>query len=254
VVEAKNTAGTVTKTSNVVTPARQAQPGDSLGGGYFIGQIRLLKGQHDYDANAPYAADTIYNLIASPAAQGQKEPLFYKDNTTPESNPAISQLLNDGKYITNTFWGDRPGNKFAKNLAIGGHSDWYVPARDELEIFYRNLKPTSGTNYSNGNDLAQDGPANDSSTDSPGVGRSANQNSVPPGPAYTDNNPAQTTIAAFQQGGSEAFPASQGFLWSSTEYSGNTGQGWGISFGNGNQGTPSKNAGRTIRAIRREKA
>ena len=41
------------------------------------------------------------------------------------------------------------GSELAKHmlsLQIGEHNDWYLPSRDELELCYRNLKPTGDPN------------------------------------------------------------------------------------------------------------
>ena len=71
-------------------------------------------------------------------------------------------------------------------LNIGGFSDWAIPARDQQELQYRNLKPTTDANYCWGRD-------------------GDNPNSLPVGKLYTEESPAQTTVEAFKVGGPEAF-------------------------------------------------
>jgi hypothetical protein len=90
-----------------------------------------------------------------------------------------------------------PAAHFCNNLSIGGQTDWYMPAKNELEVCYFNLKPTTTSNNT-----------------SVGI----NPNAVPARASnYTSGNPAQTSAAAFQTGGAEAFD--YGRYWSSTEFS-----------------------------------
>jgi hypothetical protein len=85
-------------------------------------------------------------------------------------------------------------------LAIGGYNDWAIPARDQQELQYRNLKPTSRENYC----WNRDGD---------------NPNSQPIGLLYTPESPTKTTVGAFREGGSEAFQPS--WYWSSSQRSAN---------------------------------
>ena len=83
-------------------------------------------------------------------------------------------------------------------LDIGGFTDWAIPARDVQELQYRHFKPTTEENWQ--------------------YGRSGdNPNSEPVGLLYTDESPAQTSIEAFQEGGSEAFQDRA--YWSSSQRS-----------------------------------
>ena len=103
-----------------------------------------------------------------------------------------------------------PAANFCEALSIGGFTDWYLPARYELDIAYFNLKP--------------DTQANDTSWGS-------NDYSVPRRPL---NNaplfPRQTALTAFNTT-AEAFVAET--HWSSTETSATFG--WGLNFSNGGQ-------------------
>ncbi|MGN7007221.1 DUF1566 domain-containing protein, partial [Neisseria sp. P0008.S004] len=76
--------------------------------------------------------------------------------------------------------------EWALQLNIAGHTDWYLPSRDELELCYRNLKPTDENNWAS----FRDGD---------------NPSSLPTGYPYTEQSPQQTSATAFQGGGSEAF-------------------------------------------------
>jgi hypothetical protein len=103
--------------------------------------------------------------------------------------------------------------QWALGLEINGHKDWCLPARDVLELGYRNLKPTAretGCYFRDGD----------------------NPSSLPPGYPYTEGTPVtQTAIELFQAGGTEAFDAS--WYWSSTVYS--EASAWSQDFGTGSQ-------------------
>ena len=115
-------------------------------------------------------------------------------------------------------------------LTINGFSDWHIPSRDEQELQYRAFKPTDEENYADGID---------------GV----NPSSVPPGEAYTEEFPAQTTVENFRAGAADAF--SDCWFWSSTQHAGNPGYAWGQGFGNGIQSYGRKSYAGRARAVRR---
>jgi hypothetical protein len=138
-----------------------------------------------------------------------------------------------------------PAAQFCEGLSIGGFSDWYLPARDELELCYRNLKPTGAANstsdrgkssitYPEGNDLL---------ADTMGV----NRNSNPTGAAYTSGTPSRTSVTAFINGGTEAFALAN--YWSSSEFSGT--DAWRQHFGDAVQEDGVKISSPYVRAVRR---
>jgi hypothetical protein len=129
-----------------------------------------------------------------------------------------------------------PAAQFCEGRTSGGFTDWYMPAKNELEVCYYNLKPSTTANV---------------------TFRGTNPNSVPArGSSYTSGTPAQTSAAAFQSGGAEAFDSIRQY-WSSTQYSGTSPPpgpyAWQQKFGNGGQYYATKvntyNGG--VRAIRR---
>jgi hypothetical protein len=204
--------------------------GDAYGGGYYAGKI--------------VQGGTTYYIIVAPKSSGENSSKQWK--TTNDAGPTATQTLNNGPAASSSMNSSTyPAAQFCEGLSIGGYTDWYLPSRDELELCYRNLKPTTDANntsarakssytYSEGNDV---------SGDTMGI----NRNSSPTGAAYTSGSPAQTAVTAFKSGGTEAFAA--GYYWSSSEYSA-TGA-WRQAFLDGTQSTVSKNSSYYVRAVRR---
>jgi hypothetical protein len=221
-------------------PANIGQP---VEGGFFAGLI-----SHTADGNPTHA------LIVAPAATGATgggytltTNLKWADETV--AVPANSTLIGannefDGKANTdlmmsliadNTYSaGAFPAAQFCADLSIGGFTDWYFPALNELEIAYFNLKPSTDLNATN-------------------VG--VNPYSVPArASSYTTTVPAQTNVTAFQWGQPEAFTFMSGNLSSahltSTEISATNGTA--VRFDNGGSlSNPPKTASRPVRAFRR---
>lgn len=166
-------------------------------------------------------------VIVAPRALGESPGLYLKNSNTTTPNTVS---LSGGS--SNTYWmiqagqADHPAASFCTGLAINGYTDWVLPAKDQLELCYRNLKPTTSAN----------------TTDS-----GANTNSDPAGANYTAGLPAQTTVDAFKVGGTEAF-ATDNSYWSSTE-SGLTSSFLQM-FTDGSQLVGTKANNRRVRAIR----
>jgi len=202
---------------NVVGGTSGALPaiGSVFGGGFFAGQISTAgNGIADY------------NLVIGPVASAQNNTVQFKtvatggDPTSVIDGPANSATMNSATY---------PAAQFCEGLTIGGFSDWYMPARNEIEVCYFNLKPTTAANNS-----------------SWGI----NANAVPTRTSnYTSVDPAQTSAAAFVTStGAEAFITGV-FYWSSTEASSTTS--WSTYFTNGSQSTNTKTGSYRVRAVRR---
>jgi len=205
--------------------------GEAFGGGFYAGNI--VEGGVEY------------YVIVAPKSSGESSSQQFKTSQT--ASPAATQTLNDGPAATSAMVtaGSHPAAAFCDGLTIGGFSDWYLPARDELELCYRNLKPTTNSNdtsdrpkssitYPEGDDL---------SADTMGV----NRNSSPTGSAYTTGDPAQTSVTDFVDGGTEAFASAN--YWSSSEYSDTLA--WLQVFNDGFQGNGFKDTSNYVRAVRR---
>lgn len=188
--------------------------GDAFGGGYFAGQI----------STAGNGVAT-HNLVVGPKSTAQSTLQWKTSNTSTSGTtsvidgPANSSTMNNATH---------PAAQFCEGRTIGSFSDWYMPAKNELEVCYYNLKPTTTSN----------------STFS-----GTNSNAVPSrGSNYTTGTPARTSATTFQSGNAEAFDAE--FYWSSTQAS--TQAGWLQSFGSGYQNNNNyKTDSFYVRAIRR---
>lgn len=165
-----------------------------------------------------------YRLIVAPKASGENAGVQIKNANT--DLPVACRTLNEGMRATqamrdadtNTVY---PAAHWARGLNIGGRTDWYIPARDELELCWRNLKPTTTASYVTADrptSASYDYKVNGAYGDTANT-HGLNNNSAPPGAAYTSGSPAQTTAAAFKTGGTEAFEFGSAYYWSSSEYS-----------------------------------
>lgn len=201
-----------------------------------------------------WAVMSRFRNIIAPKAQGESVPIALKFENT--DMPIATQTLTEGWEATNAMLAagtaaQYPAAHWARALVINGYSDWYIPARDELELAWRNLKPVTtdnyiGSRYNSPISYKQSGAYSDAT-----AAQGVNLNSSPQSPAYTLTDPAQTSSAAFRAGGSEEF-AWGNYFWTSSEASAATawGQYWNASYP-GNQGNDDKAYLRRVRAVRR---
>jgi hypothetical protein len=196
--------------------------GDAYEGGYYAGLI-----SHSADGVATHA------LIVAPAATGASGTGYtITTNLAWQSTTSTTGATSPYDGAANTaLMSNSPAANFCTGLSIGGYSDWYLPARYELEIAYYNLKPTTTLNVTT-------------------VG--TNDYSVPKRTSnYTTTDPAQTLSAIFQSGGGEEFQSSGTTdHWTSTETSSTNA--WLIRFSSGTQiNTINKGNARRVRAFRK---
>lgn len=204
----------MTQADTTYPTAADLQIGQAIEGGFYAGAIRV-------------GAD-LFGIVVATKAEGTTKGVWLPTYT---DVPGARSTC-DG--FANTEAMAAAGSEIAKHvrgLTINGHSDWYIPSRDELEICYRNLKPTNDENCCS----FRDGD---------------NPSSVPPGLLYTEDSPAQTTVDAFKAGGAEAFDPV--WHWSSTQYSDDSA--YGQYFDDGDQYSSAKSwSGGSARAVRRFK-
>ncbi len=174
--------------------------GDAYDGGFFAGLI-----SHTADGNPTHG------LIVAPAASGYNGEATMQWKTSSTATAGTQSPFDGLANSNNMNNASHPAAQYCRGLSIGGYTDWYLPARYELDIAYENLKPTTAANST-----------------SWGI----NEYSVPERTVNrTSGAPAQTSIAAFQSGGAEDFVAN--YHWSSTEASAS--DAWELGFSGGSQ-------------------
>ena len=169
-----------------------------------------------------------FRIIVAPKASGEDVYAYKNANT---AAPTATHTLTEGLKATlamvaadsSTVY---PAAHYCNNLTINTRSDWYFPARDELELIWRNLKPTTDNNYTTADRPTTATPdyKNLGSLGDTANTHGLNNNSNPQGAAYTTTVPARTTVAAFQTSGAEAMAYGSQTYWSSTEF--NTTRAW----------------------------
>ena len=188
--------------------------GEAFGGGFYAGQISTAgNGTADY------------YLIVAPVSSGQNSSIQWKTSNT--STSGTSSVIDGPTNSANMNNATHPAAQFCEGLTIGGFTDWYMPAKNELEVCYYNLKPTTTANNTSSG---------------------TNTNAVPSrGSNYTSGTPAQTSATDFKNTGSEDFAAAS--YWSSTEDSATNA--WRQDFSGGGQSSSSKSTNLRVRAVRR---
>lgn len=184
--------------------------GEAFGGGFFAGLIRI--------------GSSTYGLVVAPKENGE-----INGEWGPRPTLDGARSFFDGMANTDVL--AEAGSDIAKwvrGLNIAEHTDWYIPSRDELEVCYRNLKPTDDANVCWCGD---------------------NPSAYLPSYAYSIDTPALSTAKEFQEGGTQAFDPRR--YWSSTQYAGNADGAWHQHFDDGDQDDGGKSFQARARAVRR---
>lgn len=169
---------------------RQGPPyiGQAFHGGFYAGKIAVGGG----------GVATHY-LIVAPKATGESYGSTWRTSST---TTGIVDVINGStnSAALAAIGASYEAATFCEGLSIGGYTDWYLPAKNELEVLYYFLKPGTTANYT------LDG---------------SNANAVYPEPIstpYTAGNPAQTSAGiGFRVGETNCFELA--YYWSSTESS-----------------------------------
>lgn len=202
-------------TGGTYNPAGPTTIGQAYGGGFYAGKINV--------------SGTQYYLIVAPKASGEGSSRAWGTyGVTTGVTSVINGPTNSASLAA--LGAAYQAAVFAEGLTIGGYSDWYLPAKNELEVLYYFLKPTTDANITNSG---------------------SNANAVSPEPIstnYTSGSPAQTSAGiGFRTGETDAFASS--YYWSSTE--GDANNAWLQDFYNGYQFSSNKGNSIYVRAVRR---
>ena len=191
--------------------------GAEVAGGFFAGVIDPDPG--GMDAGEVYTTPQRYALIVAPQSlTGGRDSgtgdLEWCDSSTnvPDARTrwnglAATQAMLDAN-LTNSIADYVDGLNTSDPPPDDGGSPWYIPALDELDLIYRMLKPTSGSN---------DTAVRDSDFPAGQYPDWGNPSSDPQFDPITSGDPPQTDVAAFQEGGDQAFAGFTDWYWSSSE-------------------------------------
>lgn len=174
--------------------------GEFAYGGYMAGIIDTTKG--NIIPNDAYQTGGRYMLIVSP-----KSLEVAVDSSRQWHNSGVNFAAARTRWngLAATEAMAAAGSAFEAATYVSGlqypndgGSQWYIPAMDELELVYRNLKPTTANNSTGSHEFSS----------FPGTEQpyGYNPSSDPPGSAYQAGNPTQTSVTAFKSGGTEALP------------------------------------------------
>ena len=201
-------------------------PGTLMGGGHWGGRIQIGANQYDLivspHALAGFYTEYDWNVNAN-------QPYTYWDFDI-EFNASINDgygIMQEAKLVGVGNYG---ALSIFSNITLNGFSDWYAPSLHEMEILYRNLKPTTAANN---------------------TAFGTNSSAVPPSSNYDVSVPAQTSYVPFRSGNVSQFLEEVHFT-ATRGLSGNKQTYATFSFIDGSIGEAPTNEARPTRAIRRQ--
>ena len=194
-------------------------------------------------------------IIVAPKSWGDVGTYAWKDENT--AGPVETQTLTNCRAATDAMIAGGATtypaaaqvaamNSYDEGNGRAGYNDWVIPSRDALQAVGYNLCPTDGgwdRDSARDADVTYSRDGNiDDATDF------TEQTNWHSDPAVTTSAAVpQTSLTAWQDGGTEAFEAT--FYWSASEYA-STGA-WGQVFNGGAQNDVSKTYTYRVRAVRR---
>lgn len=131
-VKGSSAYGTVNFTT--ATSFIPTTPGTPFGGGLYAGQITEDDG-------------ITYAIIVAPKAQGGEASgtLAWKTTqTTTTGTGSLNNGFNNTAAMVAAGISLHPAANFCKGLSINGYTDWYLPAKDELNLLYTNRGSLDG--------------------------------------------------------------------------------------------------------------
>jgi hypothetical protein len=188
--------------------------GTSTYGGFFAGILDTNQ-SGAIDADDDYQTPLRYALIVGPSSieasversnvSGQGTLAWRTSNATVSgASTRWNGLAAQNALASATY----PAFNYCAGLSYpdDGGSKWYVPALDELELLYRNFKPTTDTNTTASRSLDVFPTVNWTN--------GSNNASDPTGATYTATVPGQTSLSDWQSGQAQAFTS--GLYWSAS--------------------------------------
>jgi len=225
------------------------QAGDAFAGGFFVGYIDTVAGT--IDSQDDYQTGERYALIVAPKNLEEPAPIEWDSQDRTGESGSFTRW--DGLSSTDSILAKNDTSyevfehirsiRSSNPVPSDGGSDWYVPAMDELELIYRNLKPVTADNDTSSITYTFPGSQDNG----------FNPSSDPTASAYTAGDPSQTSVTDFQVGETESIDLDH--YWSSTDAD-EGGRAWRQAFGfttvAGDQDArPKTDTNRSVRPVRR---
>ena len=181
-----NIGGGISIGGGVIIRDEQLTIGAPYGGGFYAGQISTTGN-----------GVATHNLVYGPRSSTLGVTRWSTSNSTIPN--VASDINGPGNTANAVAWlgSNAQAANYCDQRTTGGYTDWYLPAKNELEVLFYNLKPTTASNNTNSG---------------------ANPNAVPARASnYTAlGAPTQTPATQFQYpGGPDCLVPSA--YWSSTQ-------------------------------------